>query len=337
MESGSIIVDEIERQMRLTGSLIIVYDDSFFNDAMAKFTIEVGKQIQLGNQYFKLIVLEVKPILAEHLRFFKSFSRITVKKHYEERAYQQILKILTGTDLTENDLEVENRRLKDRNEQIAFSRLVNLQPPQKLFSECRKGIDLYKRLVETKSEELYYIRLVVLGQEGVGKTSLVRRLLQESISQVKSTNGIEINVNKYGISLRTGEWQFHKVSNISKGLDQNELQETVLYERKPKRKQILSEVQDYVQYWTNTVHCYGDISRNKDQFLNPPIIPVATHVDKIQLSNVQEYIEDYREALVKSLGSDRQKDHLRNFFAISNTQSSEDEMEKLRQYIFAIA
>lgn len=33
------------------------------------------------------------------------------------------------------------------------------------------------------------------------------------------------------------------VSNISKGLDQNELQETVLYERNPKRKQILSEVQ----------------------------------------------------------------------------------------------
>lgn len=99
MESGSIIVDEIERQMRLTGSLIIVYDNSFFNDAMAKFTIEVGKQIQLGNQYFKLIVLEVKPILAEHLRFFKSFSRITVKKHYEERAYQQILKILTGTGI----------------------------------------------------------------------------------------------------------------------------------------------------------------------------------------------------------------------------------------------
>ncbi|CAC5365942.1 unnamed protein product [Mytilus coruscus] len=408
MESGSIIVDEIERKMRISGSLIIVYDNSFFKDDMAKFTIEVGKQIQLGNKYFKLIALEVMPIPAEHLSYFKSFSRISVKKHYEERAYQQILKILTDTDLTEDDIEVENRRLKHRNEQIAVSILVNLQPPQKLFSECRKGIDLYKKLVETKSEELYFIRLVVLGQEGVGKTSLVRRLLQESISQVKSTNGIEINVNKYGISLCTGEWKFHKdlfstngnailfrkftqmeeyeklrreiskekmgkdkvlfklsnvgrsirslvesenerakheawkeslqnlpvensldsgrtatisvwdfagqqeyypthqlflskncivllVSNISKGLDQNELQETVLYERNPNRKQILSEVHDYVQYWTKTVHCYGDISRNEDKFLNPPIIPVATHVDKIQ-SNVQEHIDDYREA-----------------------------------------
>lgn len=93
---------------------------------------------------------------------------------------------------------------------LAVSRLINLQPPQKLFSEYKEGIDLYKELLETKSEELYYIKLVVLGQEMVGKTSLVRRLLHESISEVKSTSGIDINVNKYGISLRTGEWQFHK-------------------------------------------------------------------------------------------------------------------------------
>lgn len=37
------------------------------------------------------------------------------------------------------------------------------------------------------------------------------------------------------------------------------------------------------------------------------------------------------------MGSDRRKDHFRNFFAISNTQSSVTEIEKLRQYIFAIA
>lgn len=49
MESGSIIVDEIERKMRISGSLVIVYDNSFFEDALAKFTIDVGKQIHLGN------------------------------------------------------------------------------------------------------------------------------------------------------------------------------------------------------------------------------------------------------------------------------------------------
>lgn len=69
---------------------------------------------------------------------------------------------------------------------------------------------MFKSLVETKSEEMYYIRLVVLGQEGVGKTTLVKRLLQESISDVKSTNGIEINIDKCGISLHNGEWKFHR-------------------------------------------------------------------------------------------------------------------------------
>ncbi|XP_052081167.1 uncharacterized protein LOC127719186 [Mytilus californianus] len=271
-------------------------------------------------------------------------------------------------------------------------------PPQKLFSECRKGIHLYKRLVESTSEEIYFIRVVVLGQEGVGKTTLVRRLLQENISQVESTNGIEINVDKCGISLHNGKWEFQKdlfstngnaillrkltemrgytklrneitnekmekekkvvtqfrnfersvrsfvesenervkieawkqslqnlnvdnsfdygktaimsvwdfagqqeyypthqlflskncivllVSDISKGLHQKRSQETVLYERNPNRKQeqILSDVNDYVQYWTNTVHCYGDVSRNENNLLNPPIIPVATHIDSIQ-------------------------------------------------------
>lgn len=45
----------------------------------------------------------------------------------------------------------------------------------------------------------------------------------------------------------------------------------------------------------------------------------------------------YQHALLGSLGTDRRKDHFRNCFAISNTKSSEAEMEKLRQYIFSIA
>lgn len=88
------------------------------------------------------------------------------------------------------------------------ARLVNVQSPQKLLSGYRKGIHLYKRLIETESEEIYYIRIIVLGQEGVGKTTLVRRLLKENTEHVQSTNGIEINVDKCGVSLRNGEWKF---------------------------------------------------------------------------------------------------------------------------------
>lgn len=88
--------------------------------------------------------------------------------------------------------------------------MVNLQSPQKLLSGYRKGINLYKRLVETESEEIYYIKIVVLGQEGVGKTTLVRRLLKENTEHVQSTNGIEINVDKCSLSLCNGEWKFQK-------------------------------------------------------------------------------------------------------------------------------
>ncbi|VDI82314.1 Hypothetical predicted protein [Mytilus galloprovincialis] len=445
------IKDKIERSMCMSKSLIIWFTNSFFKECMAEWTIEIGHKIKYQlNQQFNLVVLEIDPIPAEYSKYFRLFNRVTIKKQDKATISQHILKILSDTDLKN---KINARRLKDQREQIAIARMVNQQPPQKLFSDSRKGINLYKSLVETESEEIYYIKLVVLGQEGVGKTSLVRRLLQESTYHVKRTNGIEINVDKCGVSLQNGQWKFQKdlcsangnailfrkltemeeynklrmdisnekmkkenkvifkfktvgrsvwsfvesenertkreawktslkglsvknsfdsgktaiisiwdfagqqeyypthqlflskncivllVSDISEGFDQARPQETVLYERNSNRKQaqILSDVHDYVQYWTNTVHCYGDISSTEDNLLNPPIIPVATHIDKIQQSNSQDYIDAYRDELVKSLGSDRRKDHLRNFFAISNLNSSEDEIEKLRQYIFAIA
>ncbi|CAG2210226.1 unnamed protein product [Mytilus edulis] len=273
---GDIITNSVISTVRKSRSLFVLFDKSFFKNRTAMFEVEEGKQIKHGNQNFKLIVVELTPIPSEYLSYFELFSRITIQNNYEDRAYQHISRIITETDLTEEEIQVENCRLKNLNEQI----------------------------VETTSEEVYYIRVVVLGQEGVGKTTLVRRLLKENISQVESTNGIEINVDKCGISLHNGKWEFKK---------------------------------DYVQYWTNTVHCYGDVSRNEDNLLNPPIIPVATHIDSIQHSKAEDYIDEYQEALLKSLGSDRRKDHFSNFFAISNTQSSEAEIEKLRQYIFAIA
>lgn len=86
--------------MCISGSLIIAYDDKFFEDNYGKFTTELGKQIQLWNPKFKVIVLEVMPITAEHLNYFKSFSRITIKKiDFKKGVYQQIRKILPNTGI----------------------------------------------------------------------------------------------------------------------------------------------------------------------------------------------------------------------------------------------
>lgn len=99
MAVGSSFVSEIEHNMRISRSLILIHDDSFCMDEMNMFKIQVGKHLKHGNKNFKLIVLELVPIVAEDLCCFKLFSRITIKKHEEEKLYQFTWRILNETGI----------------------------------------------------------------------------------------------------------------------------------------------------------------------------------------------------------------------------------------------
>ncbi|XP_052073785.1 uncharacterized protein LOC127711717 isoform X1 [Mytilus californianus] len=67
-----------------------------------------------------------------------------------------------------------------------------------------------------KGEEIYpHIRLVIIGENGVGKTCLMRRLLKQSILGVESTDGIDIDVAKCKIRIRDGKW-IYKPSEYNK-------------------------------------------------------------------------------------------------------------------------
>lgn len=54
----------------------------------------------------------------------------------------------------------------------------------------------------------YYIRVMIVGENSVGKTCLLRRLLKENIDDVESTDGINIEKRKCQIEIKTGEWYF---------------------------------------------------------------------------------------------------------------------------------
>ena len=66
-----------------------------------------------------------------------------------------------------------------------------------------------QQTIESKFEKSSCIRVIIIGKEGVGKTSLLRRLLKENIDDVQSTDGVEIVTNRCKISIN-GEWKIEK-------------------------------------------------------------------------------------------------------------------------------
>lgn len=61
--------------------------------------------------------------------------------------------------------------------------------------------------IKSGSEASSYVRIQVIGKEGVGKSSLVRRLLGEGIEDVKSTDGID-TIRTFHIRKNDRAWIF---------------------------------------------------------------------------------------------------------------------------------
>ncbi|KAL3888409.1 hypothetical protein ACJMK2_000777 [Sinanodonta woodiana] len=71
-----------------------------------------------------------------------------------------------------------------------------------------RSIQLFEEVLKDGKETVHNIRIMVVGHMGVGKTTLVKRLLGEevNISERHSTEGIDVYVNCCDVSLSTHEW-----------------------------------------------------------------------------------------------------------------------------------
>lgn len=70
-----------------------------------------------------------------------------------------------------------------------------------------KDRNKFKQLMSSsKTEKRYFLRIMIVGKEAVGKTCLLKRLLKESILEVKSTEGVEIIVRQCKINIQDGKW-----------------------------------------------------------------------------------------------------------------------------------
>ncbi|XP_076116612.1 uncharacterized protein LOC143084091 [Mytilus galloprovincialis] len=70
----------------------------------------------------------------------------------------------------------------------------------------KRSVELYLKLLQSGSEKKRDIRLVIVGKKGAGKTSLIKKLFGEDITDVTSTNGIEICTIKCKAMSDDGVW-----------------------------------------------------------------------------------------------------------------------------------
>ncbi|CAG2211643.1 unnamed protein product [Mytilus edulis] len=65
-------------------------------------------------------------------------------------------------------------------------------------------------------EKRYNVRIMIVGKESAGKTCLLRRLLKEDITDVTSTDGVDIVVRRCKINIEDGKWTIGKGINDDK-------------------------------------------------------------------------------------------------------------------------
>ncbi|XP_060080543.1 uncharacterized protein LOC132559928 [Ylistrum balloti] len=79
-----------------------------------------------------------------------------------------------------------------------------LEVPNEIWEMDKEKVDLYFAALEKGQETLTNLRLMVVGHEGVGKTTLCHHLMKIIIPEnLESTNGIDIYIHRYLINMKS--------------------------------------------------------------------------------------------------------------------------------------
>ncbi|CAC5377214.1 unnamed protein product [Mytilus coruscus] len=119
---------------------------------------------------------------------------------YHIEAFQWVLTLSLSSCVVCIILLINRRRLR------RFRRFIQIHSKAINHLPEEDKIRFNKLLQTEKTENRYFVRIMIVGKESTGKTCLLRRLLKKSISGVTSTDGVDIVVRKCKINIKDGTW-----------------------------------------------------------------------------------------------------------------------------------
>ena len=93
------------------------------------------------------------------------------------------------------------------------------------------SVDLFNKILKRGMEKNHDIRVMLVGQAAVGKTTLTRRLLTlpVNLKEYNSTNGVDVHINSCDIEIDSGNWGKAELKYLNLKLSKNSSHLVVWY------------------------------------------------------------------------------------------------------------
>ncbi|XP_063411013.1 uncharacterized protein LOC134693963 [Mytilus trossulus] len=173
------------------------------------------------------------------------------------------------------------------------------QIPLTIWKMGKAAEEQYREILQSGVENRYMIRLPVVGPFGVGKTCLTRKLLRKQISDVTSTNGIDIMTQKCKVCLTDDTWIFSqdirfdvnqgRKSRLAKNLLILHLKGETHYKTKAELSHISSVSEKYVK----AVNTYSHDQKDQITKLSLDEETLGDKMNKKSLSTLTAVNEKY--------------------------------------------